>query len=167
VSHHTVNSYVALLEQTYLVRMLEPYSVNLKKRLIKSPKLYLRDTGLLHALLDVQTHNDLLGHPTYGISWEGFVIENIISAYPDWRPFFYRTASGAEIDLVLEKGRRRIAVEIKASTSPQVKRSFWIAIDDLKIDDAWIVAPVDTSYPYKQGVKVIPLNLILSELGKF
>jgi len=148
------------------VRVLEPYYANLKKRLIKSPKLYLRDSGLLHTLLDIQTHNDLLGHPVYGISWEGFVIENIISAHTEWRPYFYRTASGAEIDLVLEKGQRRIAVEIKASTSPQVKRSFWTAMDDLNIDDALIVAPVETSYLYKQGVKVMPLDLILSELDK-
>jgi uncharacterized protein len=160
VSHHTVNSYVALLEQTYLLRVLEPYYANLKKRLVKSPKIYLRDTGLLHALLDIKTHNDLLGHPVYGASWEGFIIENITAEHPDWRPYFYRSASGAEIDLVLEKGRQRLAIEIKASTSPEVKRSFWNALEDLQIDKAWIVAPIEASYPYKQGVQVVPPHML-------
>jgi len=160
VSHHTVNSYVALLEQTYLLRVLEPYYANLKKRLVKSPKIYLRDTGLLHALLDIKTHNDLLGHPVYGASWEGFVIENIAAAHPDWKQYFYRSASGAEIDLVLEKGQQRLAIEIKASTSPEVKRSFWNALNDLQIDKAWIVAPVEAAYPYKQGVQVVSPHML-------
>lgn len=160
VSHHTINSYTALLEQTYLLRVLQPYYVNLKKRLIKSPKIYLRDSGLLHALLDIKTHNDLLGHPVYGASWEGFVIENIVSTHPDWKPYFYRSASGAEIDLVLEKGQQRMAIEIKASTSPEVKRSFWNALNDLNINEAWIVAPVDAPYPYKQGVQVVSPQML-------
>jgi len=159
VSHHTINSYMALLEQTYILRALQPYHANLKKRLVKSPKIYLRDTGLLHALLGILSHNDLLGHPVYGASWEGFVIENILAAYPDWMSYFYRSASGAEIDLILVKGQRRIAVEIKVSTSPEVKRSFWNALNDLKIDEAWIVAPVDAPYPYRQGVQVIPPHI--------
>ncbi|MDX2481451.1 MAG: ATP-binding protein [Desulfuromusa sp.] len=160
VSHHTINSYIAILEQTYLMRVLEPYHSNLKKRLVKSPKLYLRDSGILHALLDIRNHNDLLGHPAYGASWEGLAIENIISAYPGWKTSFYRSASGAEIDLILERGRRRIAVEVKASTSPEVKRSYWNALDDLNVDEAWIVAPVREAYPYKRGVSVRPLDAI-------
>jgi len=160
VSHHTINSYTALLEQTYLLRVLQPYYVNLKKRIVKSPKIYLRDSGLLHALLDIKTHNDLLGHPVYGASWEGFVIENIVSTHPDWKPYFYRSASGAEIDLVLEKGQQRMAIEIKASTSPEVKRSFWNALNDLNINEAWIVAPVDAPYPYKQGVQVVSPQML-------
>ena len=143
--------------------MLQPYHANLKKRLVKSPKIFLRDTGLLHTLLGIQSHNDLLGHPVYGASWEGFVIENIVAAYPDWKSYFYRSASGAEIDLILVKGRRRIAVEIKVSTSPDVKRSFWNALNDLEIDEVWIVAPVDSPYPYKQGVQVIPPHMFATE----
>ncbi|MBW1892502.1 MAG: ATP-binding protein [Deltaproteobacteria bacterium] len=163
VSHHTINSYTALLEQTYVLRVLQPYHANLKKRLVKSPKIFLRDTGLLHTLLGIQSHNDLLGHPVYGASWEGFVIENIVAAYPDWKSYFYRSASGAEIDLILVKGQRRIAVEIKVSTSPDVKRSFWNALNDLEIDEVWIVAPVDSPYPYKQGVQVIPPHMFATE----
>lgn len=157
VSHHTINSYIDLLDQTFLLRVLEPYYANLKKRLIKSPKIYLRDTGLLHALLDIRHHNDLLGHPTYGSSWEGFVIENILSVLTDWKSFFYRSASGDEIDLLLEKGRQRIAIEIKVSTSPEVTTGFWRALDDLNVDQAMIIAPVESPYPYKNGVQVVPL----------
>jgi predicted AAA+ superfamily ATPase len=134
----------------------------MKKRLVKSPKLYLRDSGLLHALLDIQSHNDLLGHPAYGVSWEGFVIENIMASYSDWNISFYRSASGAEIDLIMERGRQRIAVEVKASTSPEVKRSYWNVLDDLKVDDALIIAPVRESYPYKRGVYVRPLDEVLA-----
>lgn len=158
VSHHTIGSYLGILEQTYLVRVLEPFFANMKKRLVKSPKIYLRDSGLLHALLDIRAHNDLLGHPAYGVSWEGFAIESIINAYPDWDSSFYRSASGAEIDLILERGGERIAIEVKASTSPEVKRSYWNALDVLKPDKAWIVAPVRESYPYKGGVLVRPLE---------
>ena len=165
VSHHTVRSYVDLLERTFLVRVLHPHEANLKKRLIKSPKIYIRDTGLLHALLDIETHNDLLGHPVYGASWESFALENIIAALPRWRVSFFRTASGAEIDLILERGNRKVAVECKASTSPTVERGFWNALDALGIGEAWIIAPVKEAYPYKQGVVVAPLHHFLANMG--
>lgn len=158
VSHHTISSYLALLEQTYLVRVLEPFYANTKKRLVKSPKIYLRDSGLLHALLDIGDYNDLLGHPIYGASWEGYAIENILKAYSGWRASFYRSASGAEIDLILDKGNHRIAIEVKAATAPSVNRSYWNALDDLKVDEAWIVAPVQASYAYQHGVLVRPLS---------
>jgi len=145
LSHHTVRSYVDLFEQTFVLRVLRPYEPNLKKRLVKSPKIYIRDTGLLHALLGIEDHNDLLGHPVYGASWEGFVIENILSLLPDWTVSFYRTSSGSEIDLILEKGKRRIAVECKVSTSPSLNRGFWNAMDDLNFEEAWIIAPVKDS----------------------
>ncbi|KPA14359.1 ATPase [Candidatus Magnetomorum sp. HK-1] len=156
VSHHTINSYLSILEETFIVRVLMPFYANLKKRLIKSPKIYLRDTGLLHALLGIQTHNDLLGHPEYGSSWESIVIENTLSLNPTWKPFFFRSAAGAEIDLILVKGQRIVAVEIKASTSPEVKKNFWTILEDLNVDDAFIVAPVEEAYPYKNDVKVVP-----------
>ncbi len=95
VSYHTVRSYIDLLEQTFLMRVLHPLETNLKKRLVKSPKIYIRDTSLLHALLAIETHDDLLGHPVFGASWEGFVIENILSLLPLWSHGFYRTAAGA------------------------------------------------------------------------
>jgi uncharacterized protein len=162
VSHTTIRSYLDLLAQTFMVRLLEPFAAsNTKKRLVKSPKVYVRDSGILHSLLQVDRLDDLLAHPAYGASWEGLVIENVIAALPDWQASFYRTASGAEIDLVLERGRRRIGIECKASTAPVVTRGFWSALDDLGIDEAWIVAPVDAPYPIRSGVTVTPLNLLL------
>jgi predicted AAA+ superfamily ATPase len=164
LSHHTVRSYVDLFDQTFVLRILRPYEPNLKKRLIKSPKIYLRDTGLLHALLGIDDHNDLLGHPVYGASWEGFVLENILSLLPDWTASFYRSSSGSEIDLILEKGKKRIAVECKVSTSPSPNRGFWNAMKDLRIKEAWIIAPVKDAYPLENGVRVAPLQTFVEFL---
>jgi uncharacterized protein len=163
-SHHTVRSYADLLAQTFVLRVLPPYTGNLGKRLVKSPKIYVRDTGLLHALLGIETHNDLLGHPLYGASWEGLVMENILSSFPDWSASFYRTASGSEIDLLLEKNRRRIAIECKASTSPGLTKGFYRALDDLHIQEAWIVAPVKESYPGEKKVTIAPLDEVIKHL---
>jgi predicted AAA+ superfamily ATPase len=158
VSHTTIRSYIDLLVRTFMLRTLPPLMPNLKKRLVKSPKIYIRDSGILHALLDVETYDDLLGHPAMGASWEGLVIENILSEMPGWKGYFYRTASGAEIDLVLERGRRRLAIECKASASPEPSAGFWTALDDLEIADAWIVGLVGESYPLKRGVNVASLK---------
>jgi len=158
VSHTTTRSYIDLLTQTFVVRALLPFHVNIKKRLVKSPKVYVRDSGLLHALLDIETHEDLLGHPVYGASWEGFVIENIISELPRWQPFYFKTAAGAEIDLVLVKGRRLIAIECKASSAPEVTKGFWNALKDLGIKEAWVIAPVKESYPIQKHVQVANLE---------
>jgi len=158
VSHHTIRSYIDILEQTFVMRTLPPYEANLKKRLVKSPKIYVRDSGLLHALLGLETQDDLFSHPCYGSSWEGFVIENILSKWPDWQASFYRTAHGNEIDLILEKGQRRIAIECKASSSPNVGRGFHSALKDLEIEEAWIIAPVSESYPLGKGITVTPMD---------
>lgn len=164
VSHHTVRSYIDILSETFLLRKLEPFAANLKKRLIKSPKIYIRDSGLLHALLDICTDNDLLGHTVYGASWEGFALETIIAMTPDWKHYFYRTASGVELDLILEKGMRKIAVEFKVSTAPKPSKGFWIALEDLQISQTYIVAPVNQSYPIEKGVQIISLPDLLSVL---
>jgi len=158
VSHHTIRSYIDILEQTFVMRTLPPYEANFKKRLVKSPKIYVRDSGLLHALLGLETQDDLFSHPCYGSSWEGFVIENILSKWPDWQASFYRTAHGNEIDLILEKGQRRIAIECKASSSPDVGRGFHSALKDLEIEEAWIIAPVSESYPLGKGITVTPMD---------
>lgn len=157
VSHTTVRSYIALLVNTFMVRMLPPFEINLKKRLVKSPKLYIRDTGILHALLDLEAFEDLMGHPVFGASWEGLVIENVISAFSGWNMGFYRTSAGAELDLVLEKKGHRIGVECKASAAPRVSKGFWNCLQDLKIKKAWIIAPVETAYPLSKDVTVSPL----------
>lgn len=165
VSHHTVRTYLEMLEQTFMLRILPPFAANLKKRLVKSPKIYIRDSGILHALLDIETQNDLLGHPVYGPSWEGFVIENICSTHPDWHPHFFRSSSGAEIDLILTKGRRRVAIECKASSAPRVNRSFFNALQDLEIKEAWVLAPVSGAYPLKEKIFVSALDEFLKKFS--
>lgn len=164
VSHHSVTSYVDMLEQSFVLRVLRPYESNLKKRLIKSPKIYIRDSGILHALLGIETHNDLLGHPVYGASWEGLVIENILSLLPNWKASFYRTSSGSEIDLIIEKGNKRVAIECKGSTSPNLNRGFWIAVSELKFKEVWVVAPVKEAYPIEKGIMVAPPHQLIEHL---
>lgn len=164
ISHHTVQTYVDLLSQLFILRVLPPLETNLKKRLIKSPKIYIRDSGLLHALLRIEEQNDLMGHPAYGSSWEGFAMENILSSTSYWEPFFYRTASGTEIDLVLEKSKQRIAVEFKVSTTPSVTPGFWSALEDLQCTEAWIISPVEAPYPIKKNVMAAPLETLIQRL---
>jgi predicted AAA+ superfamily ATPase len=158
ISHTTVRSYIDLLTQTFMVRTLEPLEANVKKRLVKSPKVYIRDSGILHSLLDIDDQDGLFGHPIFGASWEGLVVEAICSSMPRWRPAFYRTATGVEIDLVLSRGNRRIAIECKTSTAPTVTKGFHAALDDLDIDEAWIIAPVNESYPLDRRTTVAPLG---------
>ena len=161
ISSHTVNSYIRLLEKTFLIRLLQPFSENLKKRLIKSPKVYIRDSGLLHALLKIDTMNELFSHPVFGSSFEGFVLEQILYAFPRCSFYFYRARSGAEIDLLMIKGTRRIAIEIKAGKSPTVKKGFWAGVEDVNAKEKYLIAPVDRSYSLKGQVKVMNLSRFL------
>ncbi|VAW82125.1 AAA ATPase [hydrothermal vent metagenome] len=166
VSPHTIRKYIDLLEQTFMLRVLLPYTGNTKKRLIKSPKVYLRDSGILHALLGIENQQELFGHPVYGPSWEGYVIENIITQLPRWDASFFRTSNGAEMDLVLEKGLKRVAVEIKSSTNPVVSKGFWTSIETIQPDATYIVAPVDSTYPIEERVTVMPLPVFIREVKK-
>ena len=165
VSSHTIRSYVDLLEHTFMIRVLMPDAPNLKKRLVKSPKIYIRDSGILHALLDIRAHDDLLSHPVVGASFEGFAMENILASSRGYEPSFYRTGAGAEIDLVLRRGRRVMALELKSSTTPRVTKGFWNALEDISPDDTYVVAPVKESYPIKHGVMVTPLHDIIARLN--
>ncbi len=164
VSHTTIRSWLDLLSQTFMIRLLEPTETNLGKRLVKSPKVYIRDAGLLHALLEVENGDALFGHPALGASWEGLAIESALASASSWRPSFYRTTNGAEIDLVLERGQRKLAIECKASSAPTVTRGFWQSLDDLQIDQAYVVAPVDQAYPLKPNVEVCPLRDLVKHL---
>lgn len=166
VTHPTIRRYLDLFEQTFLVRSLEPYIINVKKRLVKSPKVYVRDSGILHQLLQINDFNQLLGNPVFGSSWEGVVLENVIAEMPEWQPYFYRTATGDEIDLVMVKGDRKIAIECKASTAPQLTKGFWTVIDDIKPEHVWVVAPINDSYPIKENVTVCGLSQIVQEVKK-
>lgn len=163
VSSHTVTHYMSVLEKTFLIRRLPPYFLNLKKRVVKAPKIYIRDSGILHSLLKVDSMNDLFGHPVFGSSFEGFVIENIISHLPGWQFYFYRTRSGAEIDLLMVKGRRKVAIEIKASKAPVLKPGFWTSVKDVGAREKYVIAPVDEAYPLKGGGRVCSLTEFLNK----
>ena len=164
ISDNTVRSYLELLSGAFIVRLLPPFYKNVKKRLIKSHKVFIRDSGLLHALLNIETFNDLLGNPIYGSSWEGFVIENILALLkPNIKASFYRTAKGAEIDLILEKGEKRIAIECKATSSPKVTRGFWNALEDVSPDHAWVIGFIDKPYPVKSKVTITSFQNFLND----
>lgn len=163
VAHTTVGRYLDLLVDALMLRRLPPYLANVGKRLVKSPKVYVRDSGILHALLGIRTLDDLNGHPVAGLSWEGFIIEQIVAAMPSLsNAGFYRTSSGAELDLVVEQGSRRIGFEIKLSTAPTLTRGFWNACADLDLERAFVVAPVNEPYPVAENVEVIPPRMLAS-----
>ena len=161
VSHTTVGRYLDLLVDALMLRRLPPYFANVGKRLVKSPKVYVRDSGLLHALLGIATPDDLNGHPVAGLSWEGFVIEQILAAVPPLSATgFYRTSAGAELDLVVEHAGKRTGFEVKLSSAPTVTKGFWNACEDLGVERAYVVAPVLEAYPLAENVEVIsPLML--------
>ncbi|OQX88802.1 ATPase, partial [candidate division KSB1 bacterium 4484_87] len=163
LSHTTIRSYIELLSQTFMLRILPPYSANIKKRLVKSPKIYLRDTGILHALLGIHDMDELLGHPIYGASWESLMIENILQKYSSWNFGFYRTAAGAELDLILERAGKKIGIEFKASPSPKLTKGFWNALEDLQLNSAFIIAPVKGSFPIHKNVWVMSLTDFLEK----
>jgi predicted AAA+ superfamily ATPase len=158
-SHSTAARYLDVLVDTLMVRRLQPHLANVGKRLVKSPKVYLRDSGMLHALLGLASVRDLQGHPIAGASWEGFVVEQVAAHLPsDAQLGFYRTAAGAEIDLVIEHRSRKIGVEIKFSAAPKPTKGFWQAVEDLQLDRAVVMAPVERSYPLTEGVEVVPVS---------
>ncbi len=161
VSAPTVGRWIDHLVDALVVRRLEPFHANLGKRLVKSPKLYLRDSGLLHALLGVADADALAGHPGAGASWEGFVIEQVCARLPAHVPVsFYRTAAGAELDLVIEAGGTRIGIEAKLSSAPTVTKGFWQACEDVGVSEAWVVAPVRDGWSLGDSVAVTsPLAL--------
>lgn len=165
VSYHTIQSYIDILEQTFLIKTLRPYATNEKKRLVKTPKLYIRDTGLLHALLGIELFNDLLGHPVIGNSFESYVIENVIACAPRSRPSFYRDSSGNEVDLLLEKGSQLIAVEIKSSMTPKLSKGFWNAHRFLKPDKSFVISLVNSTFSGPDGIVVTNLSEFLKMIS--
>lgn len=168
LTHPTIKRYIDLLEQTFIIRTLPAFETNLKKRLVKSPKLFIRDSGMVHQLLGIETYNDLLGHPVFGNSWEGLVVENVISMMQGWKASFYRSSTGNEIDLILEKGQTRLAIECKASSSPKLTKGFWQALETVKPDMTFVVAPVTDAYYFKNQVLVCnPMHLLEKELSNY
>jgi predicted AAA+ superfamily ATPase len=166
VSASTVGRYIDVLTDLYLVRRLQPWFANVGKRLVKTPKVFVRDSGLVHALLGLKDENDVLGHPVAGASYEGFVLETLITqAGPSFKPYFYRTHDGAEIDLLFERGGQPdIAIEVKRSSAPSPERGFKHACDDLGISKRFVVYPGTESFSLRQGAQAIGLQGMLELL---
>lgn len=166
VSGQTVGRYLDLLVDLMLVRRLQPWHENAGKRLVKSPKVFVRDSGLVHALLGIGSLESVLGHPVVGGSWEGFSIETLIAAAPaGTEPLFYRTAAGAELDLVLRlPGNAIWAIEIKRTTTPKVSRGFHLSVDDIKADRKILVYAGEREVPAGDGLRAIPLAAAVEQL---
>ncbi len=167
VSGVTVGRYLDLLVDLLLIRRLKPWIFNLNKRLVRSPKIYVRDSGLTHALLRITKFNDLLGHPVVGGSWEGFVIENILSvAGSRVQPYFYRSAGGAEIDLVLEMSpKERWAIEIKRNSVPGLRKGFHMACEDIKPSKRFVVYGGQDSFSIEKGIRAMSLHDMMREVA--
>ncbi len=168
VSYHTVNRYVDILEQTFLVRKLPPFFVNVGKRLVKSPKIFFRDTGLLHYFLGIDSLDRLQAHPARGTSWEAFVVEQLLSAFertvPGCRPYFWRTAQGDEVDLLIDRGRRQVPFEVKLHSSPRMDdaRGLVKCMETLHFPHGYLVYPGRERYSLGRGVTALPAGPLLA-----
>jgi len=165
VSESTVRRYLDLLTDAFMVRQLQPWHANLRKRQVKAPKVYVRDSGLLHQLLGIDTAKALMSHPKLGASWEGFAIEQVLVAEPHDEAFFWATHQGAEIDLLLRRGGRLLGVECKRTDAPRVTPSIKIALADLELDRVAVVYPGERRYPLADRVEAVPVGE-LAEHGR-
>jgi predicted AAA+ superfamily ATPase len=163
LTHPMISQYIDFFEQAYLVRRLYPYSINVKKRVVRTPKVYLRDTGVLHRLLRILDYEQLLGFPGAGLSWESYVINQICSLKSsDLETYFYRTHNGAETDLLLTKGLRPgSCIEIKFADAPRVPKGFEICIDDLKTAENFIIAPFADDRQVRNNIRLCSLHTFL------
>ena len=159
-AENTARRYLDILAGAYMVRVLPPWFENLKKRQVKSPKIYLRDSGLLHRLLQIQTFSDLQGHPKIGASWEGFALEHVLQAFPTRDAYFWATHAGAELDLMITVNGKRHGFEFKYADAPGTSRSMHIAIEDLNLKHLWIIYPGDQPYALGSKITALPLEAI-------
>ncbi len=168
VDGKTVSHYIDILVDLLLIRRLEPWHINVKKRMVKSPRFYIRDSGILHRLLGILSHDSLLSNPILGKSFEGFVIENILSIAPSGtESYFYRTAAGAEIDLVLKISSKELwAIEIKNGVAPKVGKGFYQACEDLKATRKYVVYGGDDEFFIQNNITVISLQRLMEKLQK-
>jgi predicted AAA+ superfamily ATPase len=162
VNESTVRRYLDLLAGVFMVRQLPPWFENLGKRQVKAPKVYVRDSGLLHALLGVTNQRDLEHHPKVGASWEGYAVEEVLKALQPDEAYYWATYSGAEIDLVLFKRGRRIGVECKRADAPTLTPSMRVAMADLKLDKLLVVYPGDKRYSLAAKVDAVPLAQVVN-----
>jgi hypothetical protein len=166
VAHTTVQRYLDVLSETFMVRQLPSWHENVGKRQVKAPKVYVRDSGLLHALLGLRTRREIQGHPKVGASWEGFALNSVISrlrAQPE-ECFFWATHSGAELDLLVIRGNRRLGFEFKRSTTPTATRSMHVAMEDLRLQKLWVVHAGDRAFDLTKQMRALPLSRLLEEL---
>lgn len=165
VSNHTVNSYIDFLEGAFLVQRIPTFSYNLKKRIVKAPKVYLTDTGVLHQLLGLQDYDALFGSPMLGASWESYVLNQILAEKNNQLDvYYYRTHAGTEIDIVLAKSLTPIAsIEVKFSGTPKMTKSFSIGIEDLKTSKNFIIIPLAEDYPIREDVRVVGVREFLTK----
>ena len=157
-SEPTARSYLDILAGAYMVRILPPWFENLKKRQLKSPKIYVRDTGLLHSLLELESRSDLLGHPKLGASWEGFAIEQILTILDTRSAYFWATHGGAELDLMVTVRGKRYGFEFKHSDAPSTTRSMRTAIADLSLEHLWVVYPGTEKYALDSAITALPIR---------
>ena len=157
VSATTVNRYRDLLAGTFMIRVLPPWFENLGKRLVRSPKIYLRDSGILHFLLGIEDATELPMHPRYGASWEGFALEQTLLAHGAREAYFYATQRGAELDLMLLRRGRRWGFEFKCTEAPRTTKSLHIVMDDLRLEHLWVVYPGSLRYPLTDRITALPL----------
>lgn len=169
VSSPSVKKYLQFLQHAFIIDLLEPFSSNTAKRLVKSSKIYLRDTGILNYLLGIKDYNDFLANPGAGAIWEGFVIQQIKALLPiDTDVSFYRTSNGAEIDLIISfSNQKRIGIEVKLSTAPTLTKGNYEAVSDLNLETLFVVIPVEENYFLKQNVQVIGLKMLLEKLREY
>jgi uncharacterized protein len=165
VSHTAVRNYLDLLQQTFMVVMLPPLLSNAGKRLVKTPKVYVADTGIVATLLGLSGFNQIAGHPVFGSLWETLVLMNIQGMFPGCELFYYRTSNGAEVDLVMQKSGRHIAIECKASMAPVLTRGNGSAIADVSPIHTFVVAPVEKGYPVRPDVTVVSLSELIEGIG--
>ena len=165
LSDKTVRSYLDLLTETYMLRQLQPWHENLSKRQVKSPKVYFRDSGLLHSLLDVQDFHAVLGHPQVGASWEGFALEQILRIVRPAQAYFWATYSGAELDLFFVTHGLRCGVECKFAEAPQPTKSMMVALESLRLDRLLIVYPGDKVWPVNERITACPILKVPESLG--
>jgi len=165
LSDKTARSYLDLLSETYMLRQLQPWHENLSKRQVKSPKVYFRDTGLLHSLLDVPDFHAVIGHPQVGASWEGFAVEQVLRIIRPAQAYFWATYSGAELDLFFVANGVRYGVECKFAEAPQPTKSMIVGIESLRLDKLLIVYPGDRLWPVNEQITVCPIHKVREALG--
>ena len=158
LSDKTVRSYLDILTGTFMIRQLQPWFENLAKRQVKSPKIYIRDTGLLHSLLDIPDGHNLLGQSEVGASWEGFVLEQALQILHPNAAYFWGTHAGDELDLLFQSGGNRYGIEIKFNEAPTLTPSMRIAPSELSLEHLWVVYPGNETYPVMKNITVIPLK---------